>query len=241
MNWSKKTEQFALSCKIRGASRLLAHYIINRAKKNEICELEIDLHDFNSWIERHRILGKYHRKTVINAIAFLDEHSQGMFVILKKYSPWVYKLLVRPLEIVLRMKSAKRALIPKADRGNPMYSEEHKERLVKQQQQDISKIDDLLNAVGLKYDRDALTRIYRLAGKKIEPVVKAIELMLYRHSSTAITKAHGFIIQCLKGGWQENFDIYYEPELPKFESRFKIAEFVDSICNPSQLQTSPAG
>lgn len=118
-----------------------------------------------------------------------------------------------------------------------MFSDVHKERLVKQQQQeDISKIDNLLNAIGLKYDRDALNRIYRLAGKKIEAVVKAIELMLYRHSSKEIPKPHGFIVECLKHGWQDGFDLYYEPELPKFNSVVEIARHVSSLLSNTKIQ-----
>jgi hypothetical protein len=77
-------------------------------------------------------------------------------------------------------------------------------------------VQEVTRSVGLRYDRDALLRIWRLSGKCIDKVKQAIELMLYRHNtSNDVTKPHGFLIDCLKRNWQDGFNIYYEPELPK--------------------------
>ena len=234
MTWTKKLEQFALSCKLRQSDERLLRWLLRRAKRDRVDEIEIDLRVFNKFIERDR--GRpYDRKTVKTALWRLDELTQGMVLVTKSYTWAIHKIIIRPLEMIQKQNSQSGDGSPRLNRGNPMFSDAHKEQLVKQQQQDISKIDFLLQNVGLKYDRDALNKIYRLAGKKIESVVKAIELMLYRHSNSEITKPHGFIISCLTHCWQDGFDLYYQPELPKFVAVKAIADYVRDICTRSPI------
>lgn len=229
MTWNKKSDQFALSCGLRPSTRLMLRWILRRAKLNEISEIEIDLRVFNAWVAKHR--GRpYDRKTIGEALAQLNDLTGGLIVVLKSYTPWVHKLIVRPLSFVLAENAIKQGNDPKPPTGNPMFSKDHKERLDEQQQQDISKIDSLLKQVGLIYDQNALNRIWRLAGKTVDAVVDAIELMLYRHSSKPIPRPHGFIIECLKQQWQKGFNLYYEPELPKFRSTVEITEFIKGLC-----------
>jgi hypothetical protein len=229
MSWNKKSDQFALRLGLRPSTRLMLRWILRRAKLNEICEIEIDLRVFNAWVAKHR--GKpYDRKTIREAVEQLNDHTQGMIVVLKSYTPWVHKLIVRPLAFVLATNDQKQGSDPKLPTLNPMFNGDHKERLSEQQQQDISKIDSLLKQVGLIYGQSALNRIWRLAGKTVDSVVDAIELMLYRHSSEPIKRPHGFIVQCLKQQWQKGFNLYYEPELPSFSSIAEITQFIDGLC-----------
>ena len=236
MTWNKKNQQFALSCGLRPSTKEIAQVILRKTDNYKPTELVIDIREINKAIGKNRLRGEYDRKTIKEAIAQLNESTFGWFTIVKSYTWAVHKILVRPVDYALQNKSQNRESLPRLNRGNPMFSDAHKERLDKQQQQEISKIDNLLNAVGLKYDCDAKNRIYRLAGKKIDSVVKAIELMLYRHSSRHVSNPHGFIIECLKHGWQEGFDIYYQPELPKLNSVAKIADYVDKLCGRNQLR-----
>lgn len=236
MTWNKKNQQFAMSCDLRPSSKEFAQCLLRKADNFKPTEKVIDLRKINRDIGKHRAKGEYDRKTIKSALAQLDEKTYGWFTVIESYTWAVHKILIRPINFALQNKSQNGESLPRLNRGNPMFSDAHKERLVKQQQQDISKIDSLLTDVGLKYDRDALNRIWRLAGKKIESVVKAIELMLYRHSSTNVAKPHGFIIECLKGGWQDGFDIYYQPELPKLDGVKAIASFVRGISGRNQLR-----
>ena len=235
MTWNKKNQQFALSCGLRPSAFQLMMCLLRKGSPNKVVEVEIDLRAENRWIGKHRPQGEYDRKTLKSALWQLDEKTKGMILVSKSYTWAIHKIIIRPLELVLKQNSQIGDSSPRLNRGNPMFSDAHKERLVKQQQQDISKIDSLLANVGLKYDLDALSRIYRLAGKKIESVVKAIELMLYRHSDSEITKPHGFIISCLTHGWQDGFDLYYQPELPKFVAVGAIADYVRDICTRSKI------
>ncbi len=235
MCWNKKNQQFARSCELRPSAIELAQYKLRRADKFKPTEIILDLREWNREIGKTRPKGEYDRKTIKEALAQLDEKTFGWFTIIKSYTWAVHKILVRPVDFALANKSQTLGVAPKPKVGNPMFSEEHKERLFKQQQQDISKIDSLLKDIGLKFDRDALNRIWRLAGKKIDSVVKAIELMLYRHQSLNLSNPHGFIISCLTNGWQDGFDIYYQPELPKFEGVKAIADYVRDICTRNKL------
>jgi hypothetical protein len=237
MSWNKKSDQFALSLGLRPSTRLMLRWILRRAKLNEICEIEIDLRTFNAWVAKHR--GRpYDRKTIGEALAQLNDLTGGMIVVLKSYTPWVHKLIVRPLAFVLAENAIKQGSDPKLATLNPMFDDDHKERVTQQQQQDISKIDSLLQQVGLIYDQSALNRIWRLAGSRVDAVVDAIELMLYRHSSKPIPRPHGFIVQCLKEQWQKGFDLYYEPELPKFNSNAEITEFIKGLCGGQRTPIS---
>lgn len=225
MTWTKKHDKFALACNLSESQGYVLRDTLRKGKSNEPTEVEIDLRVTNRWIGKVRARGEFHRKTITTAIAQLDEKTQGMVTILKRYNPWVYKICVRPLAFVERIQSAKCASIPKLKTGNPMYSDDHKKRVYEQQQQDISKIDSLLRQINLKFDRDALNRIYRLANQKVDEVVDAIQLLLYRNGSKEIPKPHGFIMDCLKKGWHLAFDPLFEPELPRFNSKAEWAEY----------------
>jgi len=257
MTWTKKHDEFALACNFSESMGYLARYQLRRGKLSEPTEIELNLKNFNKWVGKQRIRGEYHRKTLATAISNLDARSNGMFTILKSYSPWVHRVLVRPLSFVERIQRANCASTPEPVTRNPMFDAEHKKRVAQQQQQNISKIDTLLRKVGLKYDSDALNRIWRLAGSKIDNVVDAIETLLYRHNFKKVERPHGFIIECLKQGWQKGVDLYYEPELPRFNCKAEIVSYTmqlrervkakfggetvyDSIRNRNQLRYQTA-
>jgi hypothetical protein len=129
-----------------------------------------------------------------------------MITVIKKYNPWVYKTMIRPLNFLARIQSANCASTRNLPTLNPMFDADHKKRLYEQQQQDISKIKHLLSNLGLKYTEDTIYRLWRFADKKVESVQKAVEFMLTCHSekleqdpsSQGITKPKGWLNQCLK-------------------------------------------
>ncbi len=247
--WTKKHDEFALACNFSESMSYLARFILRRAKLGEPTEIELNLKQFNKWVGKQRFKGEYHRKTLSTAIANLDAQSQGMFVILKKYNPWIYKLLVRPLSVVAKIQSSKCASSLKPPTGNPMFDADHKKRLLEQQQQDISKLDSILKKIGLHYTQDALLRIWRLAGKSFDEIQSAIELMLAQNSSEAlysrspepeasIRNPHGWLVSCLKNAWQKGFNLYYDCQLPYFRYAKDIANFVaDSLFSSKVCQT----
>ena len=238
MTWTKKHDEFALARNFSESMSLISRYCLRRGKLSEPTEIELDLKQCNRWIGKHRVKGEYHRKTLATAIANLDERSDGMFVILKSYSPWIHKVLIRPLSFVEKLEDAKRASEPRVPTQKPMFDAEHKKRLAEQQQQDISKLDNIFRELGIIYTPDALVRIWRLSGKSITDVKNAIELMLFQNSTQAesIRKPHGWLVSCLKNGWQKGLNLYYQAELPMFSSVQEIDNFVGKIFNHSQIQ-----
>ncbi|MGK7894939.1 MAG: hypothetical protein AB4372_15295 [Xenococcus sp. (in: cyanobacteria)] len=95
-----------------------------------------------------------------------------------------------------------------------------------QQQQNITKVDNLFRQINMRFDRDALNRIWRMAGKSLDPIKQAIELLLYRNSTTQISNPHGFIVESLKHGWQKGFNLNYVPDIPRFNDKASLIKFV---------------
>ncbi len=234
MTWNKKNDQFALSCGLTRLSVLLMmRWILRRAKLNQVCEIEIDLRVFNAWIAKNR--GRpYDPKTIREAIALLDEKSQGLILVTKSYTPWIKKVLVRPLETVLNNLAQEQGKHPKLKTGNPMYSDDHKKRLALQQQQDISKLDSILSKLGIKFTLDNLHKLWRMAGKSLDEIKTAVEYLLHANSTqkTPIGNVHGWLVDSLKYGWHKGFNLNYV-ELPRFTNSSEIANFVDALIAPS--------
>ncbi|MGL5973220.1 MAG: hypothetical protein ACRCZK_05885 [Oscillospiraceae bacterium] len=235
MTWNKKNDQYALSCGLRQSSERLQRWLLRRAKPNEVCEIEIDLRVFNQFIARDRDRGGYDRKTLKEALAQLDEKTQGLISITKSYTWAIHKVQIRPLETVLQQNSQNGNGTPKLKTGNAMFSNDHKKRLALQQQQDISKLNSILNAIGLKFTLDNLQKLWRMSGKSFSEVKTAIEYLLHANSTqkTAIGNAHGWLVESLKYGWHKGFNLNYAVEIPRFSSLSEIANFVDALIAPT--------
>ena len=244
----KKYQQFKLSCGLRPSTTEMCQWILRRAHKiSQVkpVELEIDLKLFNRDIAKWR--GKpYDRKTLREAIAQLDSDTKGWFTIIKSYTPWIHKIMVRPLDMVLQRNSQDGDKPPKPPTGNPMFDSESKKRSNEQLLQNISKLDNLFQKLGMHYTRDALLRIWRMAGKKMSEVTKAVEYMLQCHSrqieqssnvdgeARGVRTPKGWLHRCLEYGWHDNIDDTID--LPYFDSTWKIFSFVRDISPPLQTE-----
>lgn len=205
----------------------LIMFILRRTKSGQTQNLEIDLRLFNTWLKRHRGNG-YDRKTLKAALIQLDELTKGLILVEKTYTWAIHRLLIRPLSFVLSQNSPKSEKTPQLPTLNPMFGGEHKKATAKQQQHNIAKLDALFQKVGINYDQHALLRIWRLAGKSMDSITEAVEMLLHRHSTQTdkINNPQGWIVNCLKYGWAKGFDLYYQAELPFFKSGEAIANFV---------------
>jgi hypothetical protein len=222
---------------LRQSSERLQRWILRRAKRGEVCEIEIDLRVFNKFIERDRGHG-YDPKTLKEALQQNDELTGGLILITKSYTWAIHKVIVRPVEFVLSTQTQKSGQPPKLTTQKPMFDADHKKRCMEQQQQDISKLDSLFRELGMIYSPDALIRIWRLAGKSVTEVKNAVKFMLRENSTCAeenrVRKARGWLISCLREGWHLN--LYPDVELPIFASVDRIREFVDDICFRNQVR-----
>ena len=222
----KKHAEFCLEKKLRPSTTVLLGWILRRANNCGVSEIEIDLKVFNAWVAKKRGRG-YDRKTLSEATRQLDEKTEGLILVTKDYTPWIKKLLVRPLDLVLSQRAARLGKTPKLKRGNPMYSEAFKKRGREQLLQNISKLDCFLLKFGLKYTPDALHRLWRFSGKKMSNIQEAVKYMLKVHGekvrasgatsieeAEGIKKPQGWLHDCLKYGWHYTETV----ELPLFDS-----------------------
>ena len=237
MSWTKKHDNFALSLNLSESRALVLRDILRKSKLHEPSEIEIDVRDTNKWIGKNRLKGEFHRKTITTAIPNLDECSNGMVTIMKQYSPWVYKILVRPLSFLEKLESAKCASTSKLTTTNPMFDSDHKKRARELLLQNISKLDTLLKKLGMNYSHDALARIWRMAGKKMSEVEGAIKYMLAYHADRmthtydddpqGIRSPKGFLHDCLKYSWH-HFGLD-EINLPILGSISEVKSFVRGL------------
>ncbi|BAU65670.1 hypothetical protein STA3757_30590 [Stanieria sp. NIES-3757] len=229
-NWTKKHDEAALRFNLRPSTRLLWRWINRKVKGLEAEEIEIDLKEFNNWVAKKRSLGGYDPKTLKEAIAQLNDLTNGLIVIWKSYTWSIHKLIVRPIYFLDQINAQKSGCTHDDDLSKRRDFNGYPKQGEQQQQQNLDLINELCSRIGLRYDRSALLMIWRLAGKSIERIKQAIELMLYRHNSNdPVTKPHGFLIKALKYGWQDGFDLYYQPELPRFGSLGELRQFVNLL------------
>lgn len=250
MTWQKKNQQFALSAGLRPSTICIAQYILRRVNRHKATELTIDLREINRQIGKYRIKGEYDRKTLKQAMAQLNESTYGWFTVIKSYTWSVKTILVRPVDFAIETKSQSEGKPPRLNTGNHCYNGKNRERERELLLQDISKLDSLLQKVGLNYTQDCLRRIWRMAGKKIEEVQSAVEYMLTVHHEklehpqcvedvSGIRSPKGWLHECIKHGWHHLTEAI---DLPRFDSTLTISNFVRNITTaerpPSYTQTA---
>ena len=243
MIWTKKHDKFALALNLSESRCLILRDILRKAKLNEPSEVEIDLRKTNQWIAKVRSPhGAFHRKTVTTAIPELEAKTMGMVVVLKKYSPWVYRLMVRPLFLVEQLQSAKRESSLKPATKNSMYTEDRKQRARDLLLQNISKLDSFLSSLGMKCNHETLHRMWRYAGKSMSNIKDAVTYMLRVHKEKmelsqstmgeqkGIVKPIGWLHDCLR--WGRHLDEEVQKPLPYFDSILALTGFVSDISPP---------
>ena len=234
MTWNKKNRQFARSCGFRPSTIELAAWIDDRVDPYSMTTKLFDLKKFNAEIGKERIKGKYDPKTIKEAIAQLDESSHGWIKIIGDHNWHLKTLIVRPFNDVFsafKKKSEDRDLSPRRLGGNPEFSEREREKRDLLLQQNISKLDLLLQKVNLKYSVTSLKRIWKYAEQKFSEIERGIELMLYQNSVSpnSIKNPKGWLIGCLRGRWYETFDLNYSPDLPRFDSVRDISRCIKEV------------
>lgn len=174
---------------------------------------------------------RYERTTIPKSLRQLEEKSEGTLQIMENYGKGVYKLLVHPLSFLDGKKFRNGESIPSQNSGNPMYSEEHKKRVLEQQQQEIETIKRLFDKLGMKWSSQTLFKIWKTAGKSVENVRNAIDHMLHCNSNQVkpINNPHGWLISSLETGAYLDFHHQLVYKLPKFNDRVSLMSFVTSL------------
>ncbi|MEY2831217.1 MAG: hypothetical protein RLZZ574_475 [Cyanobacteriota bacterium] len=172
----------------------------------------------------------YHRTTVPKLMRQIEEKTEGTIQIVEDFDHGIYKIMVHPIWFLDEKKSS-----PKENRidqnfGNPMFSEEHKKRLFDQQQQDkdIEIIKGFFDKLGMEWSREALLKIWRMAGKKVDDVKDAIDFMLHANTtqSEPIRKPHGWFIRCMERGEYKLFAHQLLYQLPRFSDQLDLMSYI---------------
>ena len=140
MNEVKILEE--LSIRNRWAASLypLNAFIRKDADPNKTTEVEFFAEKFQKKIAKLR--GKpYDRTTITKSLRKLEQKSEGTIQILHDYKRGTYKILVHPLSFLDGKKNRDSEKGHTQNSGNPMYSEQHKKKVLEQQQQDLSLLD----------------------------------------------------------------------------------------------------
>ena len=179
MYWTKQHDELLNRFQLRPSTGQLWRWINRKIKSDTSTELEIDLKQFNTWIAKHRGRG-YDPKTLKEALNQLLEQTERLFIELKKVTWYYYKIIVRPLSFVAEKKSPESGKFPDVTDSKPPFSNESPDQRLQQQQQNITQVDNLFRKINMRFTRDALNRIWRLAGKSLDRIKQAMELLLYR-------------------------------------------------------------
>ncbi|MDZ8238524.1 MAG: hypothetical protein RMZ69_15310 [Nostoc sp. ChiQUE01a] len=91
--WTQKHQELCLKYRIKAAYQQFWYWLINYAKPGKV--IEVTLHEFNAWVEKQTglSLSERHLKNLIKRL--LDF---GLVKLLKKYSWYEFKLIIKPLE-----------------------------------------------------------------------------------------------------------------------------------------------
>jgi hypothetical protein len=243
MTWNKKLQEFAIKNHYWQSSTNLSCYISKDVDPNKPTEYMLRREDFQKYMKK--LTGEeYHRTTVRKALYDMVEKSQGMYVILEDFSRGKYKIMVFPLAWVTENKKPRQESRHNENCGNPMYSEAHKKKLKDQQQQekDIEIIKGCFDKLGMQWSREALLKIWRMAGNSVDNVKDAIDFMLHANTtqSEPIRKPHGWFIRCMERGEYKMFAHQLLYQLPRFNSKVDLMGYItthlygDPVPIPSQ-------
>jgi hypothetical protein len=230
MKEAKILEKLSIRNRWRGCLHSLNAFIRKDADNYKTSEVEFRINKFQK-----KILtsggASYERTTVPKALKRLESKSEGTLQIIENCGKGLYKILVHPLSFLDGKKFPNGESIPSQNSGNPMYSEEHKKRVLEQQQQEIESIKRLFDKLELKWTPQAVLKIWRASGKNLHNVREAVDHMLYCHSTQVkrVRNPQGWLTFSLETGAYLDFHHQLTYELPKFDDRVSLMSFINSL------------
>ena len=191
MNWTQKHDQYCLKNSIPPAAKLLWQWLIREGAGEEV---EPDLSEFNTWVEKHRGKGYAHNylKQMFNKLV-----EAGVIGTIKQYSWKVYKLVVRPLEWLFPRRKQK-LQNPNSSYKTPT-SNPNKTVDSDIQQQHILSNQQLMSEDGIHFDTEEKEVLNR---PKFE-IKAALLLFKLRGATEKIINPEGWVRQCLRRRYWE--------------------------------------
>ena len=201
-------------------------------------EILIDLKEFAWQTAKQRHNKKpYAPKTIKEALQKLDARSQGLIQVYKSHNWHLHTIIVRPLSSFKRDTSPNS--LPESDASNAKLpssgdfsknTDWQQQQLKKTQREEfIIKARRIFNQeMKLKLDERTLRKLSYWANNSIDLIKKGYEWLIARYSTAKktgenISNAAGYLIQGFRFGWFEDFDPFYEPEIPIVDSMKEIA------------------
>lgn len=219
-------------------------------KSSDAVQIVYDLKGFIKRSSKMKSDGKpYDPKTAKEAIARLHENSCGLIEIVEQYSWHIFKVIVRPLAYAkkeLRLKSGKES---ETDRLEASESVEDRNLRFKQQQQYLEQEEEFVEEAdrvfnnkecNLNVDPRRLKDIFKYTKGDKSLIKKGLQFVLTRVSTAAlsgnpIANPAGLLVRGFKAGWVNDFDPYYNNDLPKFENMQDLNVFADMICGKPDI------
>jgi hypothetical protein len=190
-NWTEEHDQFCLKNHIPPAAKLLWQWLIREGVNQEV---EPDLSEFNSWVERFRGKG-YAHNYLKQMFQILVEHR--VIQTIKQYSWKIFKLLIRPLEYLKPRKKQKLHndnSTYKTPTPNPENSVDYDI-----QQQHILSNQQLMSEAGVHFDTEEVEVLNR---PQFE-IKAALLLFQLRGAGEKIMNPEGWVRQCLRRRYWE--------------------------------------
>ncbi|MCM2405308.1 hypothetical protein ACOWPH_14120 [Anabaena sp. PCC 7938] len=189
--WTKAHDEFCLENKIPPAAKLLWQWLIRQGINEEV---EPDLSEFNTWVEKSRGKG------------FSHNYLKQMFQILvenrviqtiKKYSWKIFKLIVRPLEW-LKPRRKQKLQNSNSTYNSPTSNPTNSVDLDIQQQHILSN-QQILSEHGVHFD----TEEKEVLNRPQFEIKAALLLFKLRGAAEKINNPEGWIRHCLRRRYWE--------------------------------------
>ena len=200
MNWTEKHDQFCLENSIPPAAKLLWQWLIREGVKAEI---EPDLSEFNTWVEKHRGKGYSHNYLKKMFDKLVEARVIGK---IKQYSWKIFKLIVRPLEYLFPRRKQKLHNCNstyKTPTPNPDKTVENDI-----QQQLILSNQQLLSEAGIDFNTED-KKVQKLLDRPNWQIKAAIILFRLRGGDETTRNPQGWTRTCLEGEyWNEQSNYF---------------------------------
>ncbi|WP_174762943.1 hypothetical protein [Anabaena sp. UHCC 0187] len=186
MNWTQKHDQFCLKNSIPPAAKLLWQWLTREGVGEEV---EPDLSEFNTWVEKHRGKGYAHNylKQMFNKL--VEVRVVGT---IKQYSWKIFKLIVRPLEWLFPRRKQK-LHNPNSTYKTPTSNPDNSVKDDIQQQHILSN-QQLMSEAGIYFD----TQEKEVLKRPQFEIKAAIFLFRLRGAAEKIMNPEGWIRRCLQ-------------------------------------------
>jgi hypothetical protein len=196
--WTEEHEAYCYQHHIPPAAKILWQWLMRQGEIS--LEVEPDLSEFNTWVEKSRGKG-YSHNYLKKMFELLCEHR--VIQVVKQYSWKIFKLLVRPLEwLKPPRKKREKSLQNSNSTYNLPTSKDNSsvDQDIQQQHSNLILNQETLSDAGIYFDESEK----KVLDRPNCEIKVSIALFKIRLLTSEIPNPEGFIRRCLEGRWWEN-------------------------------------